>query len=205
MLLAYLFAAAPGSNANSVVEYVLAGICAVGQHLQKLLAGGIIGYGHLGRLLEQRLHALGIRASVHEPWLDDSILPRGVPLVNVLSSNVVSVHAELTDRQPWPSRHLIGASQLQEMNEDTLLVNASRGAVVDIEALLSVLESGRGPDTILDVWEGTTGTAQAFDQLHKDYRVRRELAGSSMAAGELDVEPCELLSALGCDLRELNT
>lgn len=126
-------------------------------------------------------------------------------LETVLSSDVVSLYAELTDRQPWPSRHLIGASQLQEMNEDALSIDASRGAFVDNGALLSVLESGRGPETILDVREGTTDTAQAFDPLRKDCRVCCEFAGSSVAADELDVEPCELQSALGCDLRDSNT
>ncbi len=67
------FAYAPGSNANSVVEYVLAAIAAVGDKLEQLLAGGvvgIVGYGAIGKAVAARLAALGIRYRIYDPWLD---------------------------------------------------------------------------------------------------------------------------------------
>ena len=57
------FAHARGSNANSVVEYVLTAIAAVGQKLENILDGGrvgIVGYGVIGRALAARLKALGV-------------------------------------------------------------------------------------------------------------------------------------------------
>jgi len=151
------FAYAPGSNANSVVEYVLAAIAAVGEKLEQLLAGGvvgIVGYGFIGKTMAARLAALGIRYRIYDPWLDHSSIPHVADFNAVLDCDVVTLHPQLTRQQPWPSYHLLGAAQLQRLRPDALLINASRGAVVDNAALLAQLDGGRGPLTILDVWEG---------------------------------------------------
>lgn len=151
------FAAAPGANANSVVEYVLAAIAATGGVLERLFGGGrvgIVGYGHVGRLLERRLRALGIATCVSDPWLGTDVLPAQASLDEVLACDVVSVHAELTDERPWPSRHLVGAAALRRLSPEGLLINASRGAVVDNRALLEVLSGPDSPKVVLDVWEG---------------------------------------------------
>lgn len=151
------FAYAPGANANSVVEYVLAAIAAVEDMLERLLAGGVVGvvgYGIIGRSLAARLAALGIRCQVCDPWLDQASIVNAVDLAQILDCDVVSLHAELTTAQPWPSHHLLGKAQLQRLHSTALLINASRGAVVDNAALLSHLQRGHGPRTVLDVWEG---------------------------------------------------
>ncbi len=151
------FAYAPGSNANSVVEYVLAAIASVGDKLEQLLAGGIvgiIGYGIIGKTVAARLAALGIRYRIYDPWLDQKLVPHVGDIDAVLDCDVVTLHPELTTARPWPSYHLLGVAQLQRLRPDALLINASRGAVVDNVALLAQLDRGRGPFTVLDVWEG---------------------------------------------------
>ncbi len=151
------FAHAPGSNANSVVEYVLAAIAAVPDKLEQLLAGGtvgIVGYGVIGSAMAARLRALGIHCRVYDPWLDESVISNPASLPRVLACDVVSLHCELTRRQPWPSFHLLGEAELACLRHDGLFINASRGPVVDNQALLALLEAGRGPVTVLDVWEG---------------------------------------------------
>lgn len=150
------FTYAPGSNANSVVEYVLSAIAASGETLERLLEGGnvgIVGYGHVGKALTARLDALGIAHKVYDPWLEQGTIPSSAELKDVLDCDVVSLHPELTLEQPWPSHHLIGPEQLAELRPESLLINASRGPVVDNEALLTLLASGQGPDVVLDVWE----------------------------------------------------
>ncbi len=151
------FAYAPGANANSVVEYVLAAIAAVGDKLEQLLAGGVIGivgYGLIGKAVAARCAALGIRYRIYDPWLDQTAITNAVDLDHILDCDVVTLHAEMTTVQPWPSYHLLGVAQLQRLRPDALLINASRGAVIDNAALLIQLERGRGPLTVLDVWEG---------------------------------------------------
>lgn len=151
------FAHAPGANANAVVEYVLAAIAAVDDHLERLLAGarvGIVGFGHVGRLLAGRLRALGAEVMASDPWLPRHVLAHSVDLPALLECDILSLHCSLTDASPWPSRHLVGRGELLQMRADSLLINASRGAVVDTSALRETLAAGEGPRCVLDVWEG---------------------------------------------------
>jgi erythronate-4-phosphate dehydrogenase len=151
------FAHAPGSNANSVVEYVLTAIAAFPGRFQHLLAGGrvgIVGFGVIGRLMASRLRHLGIEYCAYDPWLDSSRVENPAELEQVLASEVVTLHAALTHRQPWPSYHLLGEKELSYLREGALLVNASRGEVVDNRALLDRLMCGElAADLVLDVWE----------------------------------------------------
>lgn len=151
------FACASGSNANSVVEYVLSAIANVGDKLEQLLSGGevgIVGFGHVGKALAARLQALGIRFQVYDPWLDQDSIIHAADLGRVLACDIVTLHPELTREHPWPSYHLLGAAELRQMHPEALLINASRGAVVDNRALHDQLLSGAGPLVVLDVWEG---------------------------------------------------
>jgi erythronate-4-phosphate dehydrogenase len=151
------FAYAPGSNANSVVEYVMAAIASVDDKLEQLLAGGslgIVGYGTIGKAVAARFRALGIQCRISDPWLDQSTIPHSADLSAVLACDVVTLHAELTTAQPWPSYHLLGRDALQRLRPDGLLINACRGPVIDNPALLAHLELQQGPATVLDVWEG---------------------------------------------------
>jgi len=151
------FAHAPGANANSVVEYVLAAISALGDMLERLLAGGrvgIVGHGHIGRALSARLAALGIDHLSHDPWLEPGSMHNPAGLTEVLACDVVTLHPELTRREPWPSHHLLGKEALDALGGNQLLINASRGEVVDNRALRRRLARGGGPLTVLDVWEG---------------------------------------------------
>ncbi|MDO8863895.1 4-phosphoerythronate dehydrogenase [Haliea sp. E1-2-M8] len=150
------FAAAPGANANSVVEYVLAAIAAVDNCLERLLAGGrvgIVGCGHVGSLLALRLRALGI-ASLHcDPWLDQSALAVPASLDEVLACDVLSLHPSLTTAEPWPSHHLLGPEALATLRREQLLINASRGPVLANDVLLARLQQANAPHCVLDVWE----------------------------------------------------
>jgi erythronate-4-phosphate dehydrogenase len=159
------FAYAPGSNANSVVEYVLSAIAAVDQKLEQLFAGGtvgIVGFGHIGRLLADKLTALGIAFKVYDPWLSVSHTRCACGLAEILACDVISLHAELTHQEPWPSFHLLAAHELAQISPHSLLINASRGAVVDNLALLQLLEAGLGPALVMDVWEGEPDLSQAL-------------------------------------------
>ena len=159
------FTHAPGSNANSVVEYVLAAIALVDDKLEQLFAGGtvgIIGYGNIGKLLANRLSRLGISYRVYDPWLDEQQLCRPASLEEVLQCDVISIHAELTRKDPWPSYHLLGEAELSALPASCLLINASRGEVVDGGALNNLLRDARAPTVILDVWEGEPAVSQSL-------------------------------------------
>lgn len=151
------FAHAPGANANSVVEYVLSAVAAMNDTLERLLGGallGIVGYGHVGRALAARLDALGIGYRIFDPWLDQRTIAHATGLDVVLGCDVVSLHAELCTQAPWPSHHLLGSRELQRLGSRSLLINASRGSVVDNAALSAQLAGAPSARVVLDVWEG---------------------------------------------------
>ena len=156
------FAHAPGSNAQSVVEYVLAALLVAGARRGAVLRDqtvGVVGCGHVGGALAARLEALGARVLRNDPPRAEAAEAAGlphdfVPLATVLAaSDVVTLHPPLTRSGPHPTYHLIGAAELAAMRPDALLVNASRGAVVDNAALRDALEAGRIGSAVLDVWE----------------------------------------------------
>ncbi len=150
------FAFAPGANANSVVEYVIAAIAHTGDFLEQLQTGGavgVVGYGLIGKALVARLSALGIAYRVFDPWLPEADVPERAALEDVLGCDLICLHPELTHREPWPSYHLLGKSELAVIGKDQLLINASRGPVIDNAALLERLNSANSPAVVLDVWE----------------------------------------------------
>jgi len=114
---------------------------------------GIVGYGNIGRLLAKRLEALKINYRVYDPWLTNEQISNPASLNDILRCDVISVHAELTSKEPWPSHHLFARQELAKIPQNSLLINASRGSIVDNVALQSRLNDIDAPVTILDVWE----------------------------------------------------
>ncbi len=157
------FAHAPGSNASSVVEYVLAALLRLSVRQGRALRGrtvGIVGCGNIGGRLARRLPALGVRVLRNDPPLAEAAERRGephpfVPLEALLSdADVVTLHVPLTREGPHATRGLFGAEALRRMRPDAWLVNTARGPVVSNAALLDAIAAGRPAATVLDVWEG---------------------------------------------------
>src|SRR6185503_14582358 len=107
---------------------------------------GIVGLGRIGREVARLAEAFGMRV-VHTrgsgPYEE-------LPLDQLLAeADVVSLHVPLTPE----TRHLIGAPELGLMRPSAVLVNVSRGPVVDEAALVDVLVEGRIAGAALDVYE----------------------------------------------------
>jgi len=124
-----------------------------GEHTAWLLTGktvGLVGYGRTGRLVAERLRGFGVRLLVSDPAAaarDDEV--ELVELADLLAAaDVVSLHVPLAPG----TRGLIGAEQLALMRSHTVLVNTSRGGVVDELALAEALRTGRLRAAALDVF-----------------------------------------------------
>lgn len=151
------FASAPGSNANSVAEYVAAGLLAIVTRDGLSLAGktiGIVGVGNVGSRVERVARALGMRPLLNDPPRARlSGDPSFLPLSDLMGCDVISLHVPLTRSGPDPTYHLFDASRFAALRKGTLFVNTSRGAVADGPALRDAIRSGRVGRTLLDVWE----------------------------------------------------
>ena len=116
------------------------------------LTAGILGLGRIGRASARKLAALGMTVLGHDIAAWPSTVPaRPVGLEALAArSDVVVVHLPLTDA----THHLVDAAFLARIRPGAFLVNVSRGPVVDNEALIAALESGRLGGAGLDVVEG---------------------------------------------------
>ncbi len=146
------FAHAPGCNANAVVQYDLSVLSSLKPDWQNCTVG-IVGCGNVGGKLYKTLKSLGVSCRVYDPFLSIEEIPELVDFQSVLSADIICVHTPLTTDGPFPTKHLFNAEVLNGLSENTLLINAGRGAVIDNRALLELLESGSQLTVALDVWE----------------------------------------------------
>lgn len=114
---------------------------------------GIVGIGKIGRRVARRMAPFGCRILAYDPYLDDAtIRERGAEPVRALEvllreSDVVSLHVPLTAE----TRGMLNATALGWMRPSAMLVNTSRGGVVDEPALIEALREERLYGAALDV------------------------------------------------------
>lgn len=166
---------AGAANANAVAEYVMGAAFALvrGALLGSIrvaegawprqemvgteLAGrrmGLIGLGGIARLVAAKAAALGMDVIAHDPILpaDDPAwhLATSVEQATLLEeADIISLHVPLLDS----TRHLIGPGAIAAMKPEAIVINTSRGGIVDEDALLAALRSGRLGGAALDVFE----------------------------------------------------
>lgn len=114
---------------------------------------GIVGTGKIGRCFAEIMLGFGCRVLAHDPRPDAALAARGVafvPLDDLLAaSDVVSLHCPLTPT----TQHLIDATRIARMKPGVMLVNTSRGGLVDTRAVIAALKTGRIGTLGLDVYE----------------------------------------------------
>lgn len=153
------WSSAPGCNARGVVDYVLGCLLAMAEVRGADLAErtyGVVGAGQVGGRLVEVLRGLGWKVLVCDPPRQ-AREPDGefVSLERLLAeADVISLHTPLNRDGEYPTRHLLDETRLAALRPGTWLVNASRGAVVDNQALRRLLEGGADLEVALDVWEG---------------------------------------------------
>lgn len=137
-------------------------------HRLRGATAGLVGFGRIARALATKLAPLGYRLVAFDPFLPaEHVREAGVEPVGLeellRGSDVVSIHAPLTD----DNLHLIGAAQLAIMRPNAILVNTSRGPLIDLGALRAALDEGRLRGAGLDVLEGEP-PAPDDPLLHRD-------------------------------------
>jgi phosphoglycerate dehydrogenase-like enzyme len=112
---------------------------------------GLAGYGRIARRVAAGAVALGMRVIAHDPYLDAAEFGGTIPAASLddllAAADVVSVHIPLTPE----TRHVFDASRFAAMRDDSVFVNTARGGLVDQDALLGAIDSGKLLGAGLDV------------------------------------------------------
>jgi (S)-sulfolactate dehydrogenase len=121
---------------------------------------GLVGFGAIAREVAKRARALGMDVMAHDPFVADHdpawslARPHGLePLLR--EADVISLHVPLTEE----TRNMIDALRISRMRPDAVILNASRGGVIDEHALAAALKKGRLAGAALDVFEEEPLTA----------------------------------------------
>lgn len=113
---------------------------------------GVIGTGKIGRIFAGIMRGFGCRVLAYDPYPTPAFEGIGeyVALPELLAaSDVISLHCPLTPQ----THHVIDVAALERVRPGTLLVNTSRGGLVDTEAVIAALKSGRLGGLAIDVYE----------------------------------------------------
>lgn len=155
------FAYAPGCNANAVVDYVMASIFHhYSNETLQTKKIGIVGYGNVGSRLAKCLRHFGLDYRFYDPFIEPLLLdessdnPRVTSLEELLDCDIISLHVPITRNGLHPTYHLINQDNLAKLAKASLIINSSRGPVVDNRQLKNTLVQGADILAVLDVWEG---------------------------------------------------
>ncbi len=153
------FAYAPGCNAIAVSEYIISALLIMAERQGFQLRDktvGIIGCGNVGSRVFHKLKALGVNCLIYDPPLEEKTAKftqfKFVDLDTVLSADIISLHVPLEKTGAYPTHHLVNADFLAKLRENVILINTSRGGIIDEAALIKTLASNPKMSVLLDVW-----------------------------------------------------
>jgi D-3-phosphoglycerate dehydrogenase len=114
---------------------------------------GIVGLGNIGALVAARASAFDMQIIAYDPFLDDAIVKQRGALPQTLdelftAADLISFHLPLTDE----TRALVNQEAFNKMKPGVVIIQTARGGVIDEEALLAALNSGRVRSAGLDVF-----------------------------------------------------
>jgi erythronate-4-phosphate dehydrogenase len=151
------FASAPGSNANSAAEYVIAALLEIGRRYKIKLEGksiGVVGVGNVGSRVAKKCAALGMEVLLNDPPLQrESGDAKYLPLEELYDCDFITLHTPLTFEGIDKTFHLADEKFFKSLKAGCVFINASRGEVADTRAMKVLIRSGQLETTVLDVWE----------------------------------------------------
>ena len=172
------FADAKGCNAYSVAEYVIASLLNLACRFDFQLKNksiGIVGVGNVGSKVAAFEDALGMDVFLYDPPLKRSGDKRNyIEFDQILACDIVTLHTPLNISGIDKTYHLWNSHILNRLKEEAILINTSRGAVINNSDLINAIDIKK-LKVILDVWENEP----AFN----DELLKRVLIGTPHVAG----------------------
>ena len=150
------FVDAKGSNADSVAEYVFTALLKVASEKKISLKGktiGIVGIGNIGSRIVKLALALGLNVIKNDPPLERKGMGENyVKFDKILKADIITLHVPFSIEGTDKTFHLLNRNNIKKIKNDCIIVNTSRGAVIDNSALLEETNKKKF-SLILDVWE----------------------------------------------------
>lgn len=185
----------PGCNAASVAQYVECSLLSLrrdmGLSLESLTIG-IVGCGHVGSKVRDMAIRYGIKVLVNDPLIDDAdhVTYNGKVDYVTLSeiehrADIITFHVPMERNGKHATWHLADEAFFSRLERRPVIINSSRGAVVDNKALLKALESGLVRQAVIDTWENEPAIDPIL--LNKVYIGTPHIAGYS-ADGKVNAD-----------------
>jgi erythronate-4-phosphate dehydrogenase len=151
------FASAPGSNANSVAEYIVTALLKIAEKHSISLADkflGVVGVGNVGSRVVKKAQALGLKVMINDPPLQRQTNdPKYLPLKNLYNCDFITLHTPLTMTGQDKTYHLADEKFLSSLKPGAAFFNTSRGGVMDTIGLKKTIAKKHISACVLDVWE----------------------------------------------------
>ena len=148
----------PGCNASSVAQYIDAVLTLIKTEkhidIQKQTIG-IVGCGHVGRKVVEVARRKGMNILVCDPPRSDAEGEKGFVSMEQIAkeADIITFHVPLTKEGRYPTYHLANETLFGSLSKKTIIINSSRGAVVDNDALLYAINYNKVKDAVIDTWE----------------------------------------------------
>ncbi len=150
------FADAKGCNAEAVKEYVITALTEIvnAKNLRfNDLTLGIVGVGNIGSKVAKCAEVLGMKTILNDPPLKRKTGDAKYKELNeVLNADVITMHVPMNKEGIDKTYHLFDYEMLNRLKDNCIIINSSRGAVIDNEALEKLIEK-KNFTVVLDVWE----------------------------------------------------
>ncbi|MCD4770188.1 MAG: 4-phosphoerythronate dehydrogenase [Bacteroidales bacterium] len=148
---------APGCNSGSVMQYVVTSILSLARKYNIVLKGktiGVVGVGNVGSKVANACEALGMNVLRNDPPRERKEGKTGFLSLDdlIAGSDIISLHVPLTTTGIDKTYRLAGELFFEKMKKGSLLINTSRGPVINEKLLLQNLVSKHLRGTVLDVW-----------------------------------------------------
>ncbi len=149
---------AAGCNSSSVHQYIAAVLIHLAEEFRLELSEktiGIVGVGNVGTKVASLCKAFGMRVLLNDPPRERREGPKEfVPLDTIIRrADIISLHVPLNGGGEDNTFHMVDEGFLSKLRPEQILINTSRGEVVDGEALKSCLKRKQIAECVLDVWE----------------------------------------------------
>lgn len=150
---------APGCNSGSVMQYIVTSLfylASTNSFNPGSLTLGVVGVGNVGSKVVKAARAVGMKVLQNDPPRKRREgLKDFVPLEKIIAeSDILTLHVPLTMQGPDRTHYLINSENLSRLKRDCIVINSSRGEVVENTALRKALEQDTLGGAVLDVWEG---------------------------------------------------